>query len=523
MNFLEKVKILKNHYNAGNFLKVIEGCKVLDKKFPKNSFVLNLSGMAFQGLNKHQKAIVLFELALKADNFNIAAMNNLANSLKHTEQFERADQIFKKILQINPNYINAYNNYANLKTEVNDVEGAIKLYKEAILIAKKSKIDPSNFLTHLAVSLQSMNMKEELIEVINEILNINQDNINAHKILSTFYKYSPEDKKTIDHINHMEKIFQKNNLSDDQRGLIAFALGKAYDDIKNFPLAFKFLSIGNNFYKKINKSNVSEEIKIMNNTIKLFENIDLNKAHKAHSNKRVIFICGMPRSGTTLTEQIIASHKRVYGAGEPTFLTNIIYENFIIDGKFDKQKLIEHQNTFKNDIYNKYFDKLSLYSIDKDIITDKAPFNFQWIGFIKIFFPNSKIIHCRRNAEDNCLSIYKNNFASSKMNWSYDQKDISNYYNNYSELMKFWNNKIENFIYTIDYEKVVSNKEYEIKKLLNFCELEWDDSCLNHHKSNKTPIRSVSISQARQPIYKSSVNSREGYKKYLREMYENLN
>ena len=109
------------------------------------------------------------------------------------------------------------------------------------------------------------------------------------------------------------------------------------------------------------------------------------------------------------------------------------------------------------------------------------------------------------------------------MNWSYDQKDISNYYNNYSELMKFWNNKIENFIYTIDYEKVVSNKEYEIKKLLNFCELEWDDSCLNHHKSNKTPIRSVSISQARQPIYKSSVNSREGYKKYLREMYENLN
>ena len=249
MNFLEKVKILQNHYKAGNFLKVIEGCKALDKKFPENSFVLNLSGMAFQGLNKHQKAIALFELALKADNFNIAAMNNLANSLKHTEQFERADQIFKKILKINPNYINAYNNYANLKTEVNDVEGAIKLYKEAILIAKKSKIDPTNFLTHLAVSLQSMNMKEELIEIIDEILNINQDNINAHKILSTFYKYSPEDKKTIDHINHMEKIFQKNNLSDDQRGLIAFALGKAYDDIKNFPLAFKFLSIGNNFYK----------------------------------------------------------------------------------------------------------------------------------------------------------------------------------------------------------------------------------------------------------------------------------
>ena len=103
MNFVEKVKTLQNYFNLGNFKKVIEGCKLLNKKFPNNSFVLNLSGMAYQNLLIHNKAIDFFELALKADNLNIAAMNNLANSLKVTDQFVRADKIFQQILKEDPN------------------------------------------------------------------------------------------------------------------------------------------------------------------------------------------------------------------------------------------------------------------------------------------------------------------------------------------------------------------------------------------------------------------------------------
>ena len=170
MNFVEKVKTLQNYFKLGNFKKVIEGCKLLNKKFPNNSFVLNLSGMAYQNLLNHHKAIDFFELALKADNLNIAAMNNLANSLKDTDQFVRADKIFQQILKEDPNYINAYNNYANLKIAVNDVEGAIELYNQAIVLAKKKKIYPINFLLHLANALQSLNREKELTEVIEEIL-----------------------------------------------------------------------------------------------------------------------------------------------------------------------------------------------------------------------------------------------------------------------------------------------------------------------------------------------------------------
>ena len=111
MNFHEKVKTLQNYFTAGKFKRVIEGCDVLNKKFPNNSFILNLSGMAYQRLDKDYRAINLFELALKSDNNNISAMNNLANSLKNIEQYSKAEQIYKKILEINPSYINVYNNF----------------------------------------------------------------------------------------------------------------------------------------------------------------------------------------------------------------------------------------------------------------------------------------------------------------------------------------------------------------------------------------------------------------------------
>ena len=161
MNFVEKVKNLQNHFKIGNFKKVIEGCKILNKKFPNNSSILNLSGMAYQSLLNQNKAIELFELALRADNKNIAAMNNLAISLKHTEQYLKADQIFKKIIKDNPNYINALNNYANLKSEINDIEGAIQQYNKALVVAKEEKINFLTILINLATSYQSLNKKKK--------------------------------------------------------------------------------------------------------------------------------------------------------------------------------------------------------------------------------------------------------------------------------------------------------------------------------------------------------------------------
>ena len=212
---------------------------------------------------------------------------------------------------------------------------------------------------------------------------------------------------------------------------ISFALGKAHEDLKDYEKAFKYLETAHNLKFKKFGSNLEAEKKAIENIIKTFQDIDLEKSNEDSQEKKIIFILGMPRSGTTLTEQIIASHSEVYGAGELIYLQQVIKNNFVNESKYNKQLIIENQDLPKNIIFSEYLEYFNLYEFKENIITDKAPQNFRFIGLIKLFFPNSKIIHCSRNPKDNCLSIFKNQFTSNSMSWSYDQTLIAKYYNLY--------------------------------------------------------------------------------------------
>jgi len=526
MDLVEKIKILNNHLKAKNFNKVIEGAHIILKKIPKNDYLLNLIGMAYQGRSQYRKSINYFKESLKQNPENIAAMNNYANSLKAIGEFESARDLYEDILKINPGYINAYNNYANLKTLYNDYEGAIDLYKKAIKLLQENKDIPITsslgFMFALATAYQSSNRLEETREIIREIFKIDPSHAGANKLLSSILKYSLEDQNSIDHLNRMENINNEEKLTEEKKIDIFFSLGKAHDDLKNFDKAYGYFEKANQLrYKKFG-SNLDNEKKLFKNIIKTFQEINFESCNKQLPSKKIIFICGMPRSGTTLTEQIIASHHKVYGAGELVYLQQILKNSFYNDLKFDKQKIIDNQNFSKNIISSEYLEHFNIYNLNENIITDKAPQNFRWIGFIKLFFPNSKIVHCYRNPKDNCLSLFKNSFASSMMDWSNVSEDIAKFYNLYSELMEFWKSKIPNFIHDVNYDSLVQNKEKEIEKILDFCELEWDEKCLNPDKNSKTPIKTVSVSQARQPIYKSSLNSNQNYDKYLEKMFSIL-
>ena len=165
---------------------------------------------------------------------------------------------------------------------------------------------------------------------------------------------------------------------------------------------------------------------------------------------------------------------------------------------------------------------LGYHNIQTQTITDKAPLNFRWMGFMKIFFPECKIIHCTRNAKDNCLSLFKNYFPSNEINWSYDQKDLGKYYNLYLDLVSFWNSKLGDFVFEANYEKMINNQEEEIKKMIKFCDLDWDNNCLHYYKNKKTPIRTVSVTQARKPMVSTSINSNTKYSKYMKDLFSYL-
>ena len=230
----------------------------------------------------------------------------------------------------------------------------------------------------------------------------------------------------------------------------------------------------------------------------------------------------MPRSGTSLIEQILASHSKVFGADEVLFIPNLINKYFNQDNiNLFLQGIFDFDSSNLKKMGEDYIMSMKSISNNSARTTDKLPANFLNIGLIKFIFPKSKIVHCERNAEDNIFSIFKNYFPGNKITFGSDLRETVEYYKLYFDLMKFWNKLLPNYILNIKYENLVKNTEYEIKNLLNFCDLDWESNCLKFYK-NKRPIKTASDTQVRSKIYSSSINLWKKYEKFLRKYYDNL-
>ena len=344
----------------------------------------------------------------------------------------------------------------------------------------------------------------EAKKIYNDVLEINPKYTIADKSLSLIHKYKSNDS----HIKGMEEKLKKDIDEEDAKRL-NFALGKAYEDIGDFKKSFKFYETGNKLYKKKINFNIDSELKNFDKIKKAFEGPKIKKLDD--QTEKIIFILGMPRSGTTLTEQILSSHKNVYGAGELNFLREAIEQELT-----DENNNFNFNNSSLERARDYYLKKISIFKNKSEYLIDKAPLNFKWIGFINLIFPNSKIIHCKRNAMDICWSNYKNTFASKSMNYTYDFNDLTLFYKAYYDLMKFWKSDIKNNIFDLVYEDLINDNVTLTNKLLKFCDLDWDENCLNFHR-NKKSVSTASLAQVRQPLYASSVHK---WKSYLVELDE---
>mgnify|MGYP001246528500 FL=1 len=506
---IELPKII-NAFNSGQYELVINRASILLKKNQDNDFLWNIKGLAFQVQRRYQLSIECFIKAVQINPNNLAALNNLGISHKKSMDYTAADKCFNKVIKINPSYIKALINLGNLRNETLDFAEAILFYKKAIDINDKI----SECHLNLAYSYQSIGEISRAKEHLNKTLKIDISQTRADKMLSALIDYTTDK-------GHLSSMIDKETsleLTDEKKIYLYFAIAKAFEDMKDFNKSFAYLEKGNQLQKDNTTYNY-ENIKKLSHSIKsFFSNSKLKFNNKEISKKKFIFIMGMPRSGTTLVEKIVSSHSRVSGLGELNIISNIIFNNVIKEHEIDTKKIDEFLN---NDFLTSYEFYLKNFNIKNEYIVDKSLTNFWYIGFIKHFFPNSKIIHCSRNAKDNCLSIYKNLFDTHE-GWFYDQLELARYYNSYEDLMKFWNKMYEGKIYNIEYELLIKNPDDEIKKLINFCSLDWEDACLNFHKS-KTAIKTLSVNQANKPIYSSSVNSSDNYKDKLKILFSKLN
>ena len=512
MNLNNEINQIVKDLNNNEFKKVINTCEKIIKSKVENTIVYNFYGLSFQKQGLFTKSINAFKKSIQLKNDNYFAINNLAVSLKAIKEIKLAEKNYQDCLQIKPDYITAIFNYANLKQEINDPSEAIRLYLKALEFTPE--VNEIYIFSKLSDLYQSLGNFKQAKYYAEKIIKKNPEFIHGHVLFSKFVDYKSENS----HLIQMEEIINKKNLNNSEVINLSFAIGSAYEKQKNYGVSFKYFNQGNNLKSSNIGYNLSDTIKLQKSIKNIFENIkDLNNK-KNSSKEKIIFICGMPRSGTTLIEQIISSHHQVSATGENNFLSMFIKENYLINFTLSEKKILKDIYSKDNLFQDFVLKSLSNYNFNSKVFTDKSVQNFLWIGFIKYFFPNSKIIVTDRNAKDICLSIFKINFKNGFMNFAYNQKDIANFYNLYSDLINFWKKLFPNEIYTANYENLIQNSEIEIQKLISFCDLDWDQNCLRHD-NNKSLIKTASMSQARKPIYKSSINLSDNYSEYLNEMF----
>ena len=494
-----EIKNLESYFKKNDYNVIIERSKILVKKFPNVIPFYNFLGLSLDQTGKINEAEKIFIKALFYDPKSTSLLSNLGEIYRKKGKFEKSKEILLKALKIDQNHKYTLYSLGKLTLNLSYHNEAIKYFERLCEIDNKF-IDILFVLSKIYMNLGNFKKAKKYLSIASDIfpMAISSD-YSLSKIID-YAKDNSHQKKIIEKINNLE--FKSIN-----RFPLYFALAKSYEDQKNYEEFSKYIDLANNEKNKIVKKNLIElEEKRVKNIKLIFKDYNFSeKINEKLYQKKLIFVLGLPRSGTTLIHQIVASHQDVYGAGETSilhdyFFKKIIEENFrseILKNNCIDEKLISNLSIKLSSNYEK-FDK-------KKNIIDKAPFNFYWIGFIKLLFPNAKIILTNRNIKDNSLSIYKNLFGPGKMDWSYNKDNIIRFVKLYKNLIQFWKSKIPNFIYEINYEDLINNQELESKNLLEFCELDWDSKILKFYEKKK-PVPTASIFQANQPLYNKSVN-----------------
>ena len=492
------------HLFASRFRKAEDAFKKVLIEDKNNIDALRFMGILAYKTGNHDIAENMFVKALMLDPTYSIVWANLAHVYTVTGQLDKAKKSFQNILKMDPENGLIW---AELGTVLNKL-AKYKDGRDAYLKSIELKPDSPRVYLSLGHVYKTMGDIENSIESYKETIKHNNLSGEAYWSLANLktYKFSNNE------IEEMEKAL-KSEMSDIEKCQMYFALGKAYEVEKDFDNSFKNYSKGNKIKKEESEYSSMDTT---DNTSKVIQFFNEKKLMQLSSSKTLdrdpIFVLGMPRSGSTLIDQIISSHSMVDGTQE---LPNIIK--------------IAADLKRKNNLYPEILDE-----IDEDEITelgkkylngtrwardsapyfiDKMPNNFIHIGLIKTILPNAKIIDTRRDAMDTCFSCFKQFFARGQL-FTYSLEDLGKYYSDYIKAMNHWHKVFGDQIYTVHYDNVINDTENTIKELIKYCELPFESECLEFYKSSR-PVKTPSAEQVRQPIYKSGLNYWKNFEEHL--------
>ncbi|WP_413874042.1 tetratricopeptide repeat-containing sulfotransferase family protein [Albidovulum sp.] len=548
---------------------------------PASALVLNILATAQTALGKAAHAEANFRRAIKADPGYAEAYDNLGRFLVDQRRDDEATQAFRMAVTLAPGLPSALVNLGTAFTKAGRPEVALLLLERAIVAgvdaaplhmaignahtrlknharaeaaheravrASKGKssqaiallaqaqarlgkddiamagynraleLDPDSAVATggKATLLQTFGEFEEAEALFRRGFELDPTNGENYRAFITSHKTRPGDPV----IDLMLQRHEDPRLPVTDRMNLGFAIAKALEDVKEYDRVFRYLDEANALMRKAAPYDINLRIEHVELTKAAFDGFDWHGTEiEGTTDFAPIFVTGMPRSGTTLIEQIIASHSTVHGAGEVGECARSA-QLLLAEGKNARHmsRLAPAEIAGLGHSFEAY---IRARFPDAPRITDKSIQSYMYMGLMKLALPKSRFVVVQRDPRDNLFSIYKNKFPDDAHLYAYDQRDLAKYYDTFVDMIEFWRERVPDWFYEVQYEELVANPEEETRKLIAACGLEWEDACLSFHE-NKRKVATLSVYQVRQPISKASVELWQRYEKDLKPMLDQL-
>ena len=501
------LSVAYSHHTSGRLEEAVSGYKAVLAEHPDSFDAWHMLGVASHQLGDTDFASSCIRKALELAPHSVDAWFNLG-ILSSPKSKQQALECFRQVIRLQPAHCRALQQLGALLRGMGQFEEAERQYRAAVEACPGEPM----VLVGLGNVLLDLGRKDEALSCQRQALAIAPDCVDAHCQLAELKRFSCGDADLM----VMEELARKP-LPVDADIALSFARAKAWEDCGDFERSFAALARGNRLKRQTFEYHSAADAVDFEQIKRVFNQEFLRQvAGGGVPTDAPIFIVGMPRSGTTLVEQILSSHPLVHGAGELDTLRQVARAEGLRlrrDGEPTVFGLSRMDAAGASKLAEAYLANVPVAMADLHHFTDKMPLNFKLIGLIKAILPNARIIHCKRDPVDTCVSSYKRLYGAGHP-WAYDLEELGHYYVLYRDLMSYWETLLPGSLYTVEYEALVANPEPVVRSLLEYCGLRWDAACLRFHE-NRRAVRTSSRAQVRQPLYGDAVQRWRRYAPHL--------
>jgi tetratricopeptide (TPR) repeat protein len=486
---------------------------------PRLAMPYNNQGQALQEEGRLQEAVNSYLQALEREPSSARVHRNLASALGEQENYGQALEHFRLALQFEPESAEAHNGLGQVLHELGKYPDAVAEYRQVLRLKPDYAAGYCN-LGHIQEELGDF---DEAVDNFRKAVRLDPDHAPAYSLMATMLRGKLPDED----LSAMHRLLARPHLALAKRSALHFGLAHVLDARGDYAEAAEHLRRGNalaaDLWRRQGKAyDPQAHIRFVDGMLATFTPAFFERVRGLGlETERPVFIVGLPRSATTLTEQILAGHSQVFGAGE----LNYLRESFeAIPRALNSpvgplEGLAQLDRDAVHRLGNWHLDRLTELNAQALRVADKMPENYQYLGVIALLFPKARIIHCRRDLRDVAVSCWMTNFR--QLRWANDMDHIASRFEQYRRLMNHWQRVLPTPIFEVDYEETVADLESVARRLVSWCGLEWEPACLAFHEV-KRPVRTASVTQVRQPIYQRSVARWKHYEQALAPLFARL-